>query len=253
MFPEDIDTREKYIFDQIVVGNFDAKWCELSTMTTNGKHLKLLVMEDALKIDNIRVNVSAILSQKLADLLMASLPTSMVVDMMFAAATRRATPCPMSITSSTNAMIAHSKSVDRQIGEGNGLVATVGKHWVLDQQLEWKKHVACNYGWHFVGSSYQGIKGFPTASGEGVSGKNVKVIQPNATAHNPQHTDYSQICQLVSQRCWVDDIELTFSELVKDNVLGSFVSHQGALKIDRQPDVEKVFCQNVLLPTYINI
>jgi len=210
-------------------------------------------MEDALRIDDVRVNVTAVLAQKLADIFDASLPTAMVADMMFAAAVRRAAPCPVQISTSTASMIKHSQSVDKQLkNQGTtGLVATCGKHWVLDKKLESKPQAACNYGWHFNGSSFQGIKGFSPASSE--AGHNVRVIQPNTTGHDALHVDYSQICQLVSQTCWIDNVEMKFSDILKDPAYADLVSHQGALNIDRQPGTVPITGTIVLLPTYITI
>lgn len=252
MIPDNIQLREDYIYNQVLNGLFDARWIDL-IKTINGKTIKLRVMEDALKIEDIRVNVSAVLAQKLADVFDASLPTAMVADMMFRTATRRCTPRPITISTSTASMIKHSQAVDKQLqGQPSiGLVATCGKHWVLDKQLETKPRAACNYGWHFTGPSYQGIKGFPAASTD--AGTNVRVIQPNATAHDAHHVDYSQICQLVSQACWIDDVEMRFSDVLKDPQHADLVSHQGALKIDRQPGTTPITGTVVLLPTYINI
>jgi len=143
-------------------------------------------------------------------------------------------------------MIQHSESVDKQL-TGSGLASTVGKHWVLDEQLQNKPNLACNYGWHFTGASFQGIKGFLPATMLG--GPNTRVIQPNATAHDPHHVDYSQICQLISQQCWIDGTEMRFEDVIKDPKYAPSVSHQGALKIDRQPGVPKIQGQLVLMPT----
>jgi hypothetical protein len=245
MFPENLQDREKYIEDHVISGDFDAKWTEL-IHESGGRRLKLNVMDDALKIDGVRVNVSAKLSQRLADLFDASLPTPLVADLMYRHAVRRAVPRPMPISTSVTSMLKHSADVGKQIDVGAGLASTVGKHWVLDKQLETKPGKACNYGWHFTGSSYQGINGFPAASKE--AGLNVRVIQPNATAHDPFHSDYSQICQLVSQLCWLDDVEVRFSDLLKDPTLHFLVSHQGPLSIDRQPGVPKTNPILVLFP-----
>jgi len=250
MIPEKIQDREDYIYQQVQNGFFDAKWIDI-TRNIKGKKLTLRVMEDGLMVDGIRVNTSANLAQKLADLLDASLPTPMVVDMMYSASTRKAVPCPIQISSSTASMIKHSSAVDKQLFSNQGLVATCGKHWVLDKQLEAKKHAACNYGWHFGGSFFRGIKGFPPATVE--AGANTRVIQPNATAHDAHHVDYSQICQLVSQACWVDDVEMRFSDLIKDANLAHLVSHQGPLTIDRQPGTVKENQNIVLLPLYITL
>lgn len=252
MIPENIQLRENYIYNQVLNGLFDARWVDI-VKSTNGRTIRLRVMEDALRIDDVRVNVTAVLAQKLADIFDASLPTAMVADMMFAAAVRRAAPCPVQISTSTASMIKHSQSVDKQLkNQGTtGLVATCGKHWVLDKKLESKPQAACNYGWHFNGSSFQGIKGFSPASSE--AGHNVRVIQPNTTGHDALHVDYSQICQLVSQTCWIDNVEMKFSDILKDPAYADLVSHQGALNIDRQPGTVPITGTIVLLPTYITI
>jgi len=231
-FPEKLKDREIFIFDQILAGNFEATWTEI-VRYISGKEVKLHVMEDALIVAGVRVNVSATLEQKIADLFDASLPTAMVADMMYSAAVRRATPCPMPISSTVSSMVAHSNSVGKQLTAPSGLVSTTGKHWILDKKIELNPKRACNYGWHFTGPSYKGIAGFAAASAAG--GPGVKVIQPNATAHDALHSDYSQVCQLVSQRCWINGSEYRFSDVVKDVQLAGLISHNGALKFDRQP------------------
>lgn len=55
-FPEKITDREKYTLDRVLAGAFEATWTTLEYVI-NGKHVKLQVMEDALKIDGTRVNV----------------------------------------------------------------------------------------------------------------------------------------------------------------------------------------------------
>lgn len=236
IFPESIVEREKFVLDQVMLGNFEAKWTEIS-YTIGDKTIRLNVMEDALKISGVRVNVSATLEQKLADLFGASLLTPQVADLIYVSATRRADPAPMPISFSVASMTKHSSNVDSRL-IGDGLASTVGKHWVLDKQLETKPKAACNYGWHFTGPSFQGIKGFPCASKINSCNSNpVRVIQPNATAHDAAHQDYSQICQLVSQVCWINDVEYRFSDVLADVDLNVLVSHQGPLKVLRQPGV----------------
>lgn len=249
-FPKNLKDRENFIFDQILSCNFEAMWSEVSYVA-EGKQVKIFVMEDALMVGGIRVNVSANLEQKIADLFDASLPTALVADLMYAYASRKANPSPRPISSSVEAMIAHSNAVDKQIQQGVGIAATVGKHWILDKKLEFKARSACNYGWHFTGTSFQGISGFPAASK--FAGKNVKVIQPNATAHDANHSDYSQICQLVSQHCWVNGAEYRFSDLLKDQKLATLVSHLGVLKHDRQPGSIIYSDKKLTLPTRLPV
>jgi len=251
MFPEKIKDREQYIEDQVLAGNFEASWVDLCYVVDN-KTVRLRVMHDALRVDGVRVNVTANFQQKLADLFDASLLTPMIADLIFVNAIRKAEPRPQPISSTVSSMLKHNDAVQKQIGTGKSLASTVGKHWVLDKQLETKKNSACNYGWHFSGTTFQGIRGYPASSSTVLSLKNISVIQPNATAHDPLHSDYSQICQLVAQQCWVDDQEMRFSALLKDLTLGHLVSHQGPLKIDRQPGTVPTVGQIVIFPVDIS-
>ena len=244
-FPENLKNRELFIFNQILAGNFEAMWTEI-VHCIDGEEVKLHVMEDALLVGGVRVNVSSNLEQKIADLFNASLPTAMVADMIYASAVRKIGPCPMPISSSVSAMITHSNAVTKQLTSDVGLVSTTGKHWVLDKKIDLNPNYACNYDWHFTGPIYKGIKGYPAASK--IAGKNVNVIQPNAIAHNVLHTDYSQVCQLVAQRCWINDVEQRFSDVVKDPQIANLVSHTGTLKFNRQPGTAAYTGDKITLP-----
>jgi len=254
LFPEKLIDREKYILDRVLAGTFEASWTEI-THSAGGYVAKFQVMDDALKIDGIRVNVSAKLQQNLADLFDASMMTAQLADIVYISAQRRIDPAPMTISSTVASMIKHSSNVDakiKKLGVDSGLVADPGKHWILDRKLEQLPGRACNYGWHFSGNSFQGINGFSVPSSYNkLNGKPVKVIQPNATAHDMLHSDYSQICQLVSQTCWVDGVEKRFSELLVDSKLSVLVNHQGPLKVTRQPGVAELKGQLIMFPTTI--
>ncbi len=253
-FPEKLSDREKYIFDNVIAGNFDAKWIEV-VHVIGGVEVKFNVMEDALKIDGVRVNVSAKLQQQLADVFDASLMTAQVADIVYANAQRRIDPAPMTISSTVASMVKHSTNVENRLkalSVKEGLVSDPGKHWILDKKMETSPNRACNYGWHFLGASFQGINGFPVPSKvNNVNSKQVKVIQPNACAHDALHSDYSQVCQLVSQTCWIGGVEKRFSELLVDPDFHVYVSHNGPLKFTRQPGVPEVKGQVVLFPTKI--
>jgi hypothetical protein len=251
-FPEKIAEREKYIFDQVLAGNFDAEWVPLEYSDGNRK-IKFNVMKDALKIDGVRVNVSAELQQKLADVFNASLLTAHVADLMFVSAVHRIEPCPMMISSAVASMVKHSQMVDAKVGfNATGLVASPGKHWILDKKLDWNTSKACNYGWHFIGNNYKGIKGHPVASKiSRFNGSVVSVIQPNACAHDMKHSDYSQICQLVSQTCWIDDAEYKFSNVLQDPSKCDLATAGGPLLNVRQPGTLPTSGTTVLFPVKI--
>lgn len=253
-FPSTVPEREEFILEQVKIGNFKAIW-EPITYSTSGHSIKMYVMGDALKIFDVRVNVTATLEQKLADIFDASLMTPQVADLVYVSASRRADPAPMPISSTNVSMKKHSQKIDSMLTNQpeSGITATVGKHWVLDKQLEMRPNVACNYGWHFTGPTFQGIKGYAVTSPiNSYNSKKISVIQPNATAHNALHTDYSQICQLVSQTCWVDGVEKRFSDVLMDKELSVLVSHQGPLKAIRQPGVVEQKGLQVLFPVSIS-
>jgi len=252
VFPEKIADREKYIYDQVIAGNFDAEWVPLE-YSDGSRTIKFNVMNDALKIDGVRVNVSAELQQKLADVFGASLLTSHITDLMFINATHRVEPCPMTISSTVASMVKHSQMVDAKVGQNvTGLVASPGKHWILDKKLEWSAGKACNYGWHFVGTSYKGIKGYPAASKQNkLNGSPVSVIQPNACAHDMRHSDYSQICQLVSQACWIDGVEHVLSRVLQDPSKCDLATSGGPLLHVRQPGTVPSHGTTVLFPVKI--
>lgn len=96
-FPERLDEREAYIFDRVIAGDFEASWVRLE-WTDGPDTVGVSVMEDALKVHGVRVNVSATAAQRLADVLDASLMTATVADAVFAGAARRVEPAPMPIS-----------------------------------------------------------------------------------------------------------------------------------------------------------
>jgi len=205
--------------------------------------LTLLVISDGLKIDNIRVNVSAYLQQQIADLLNASLLTAKLCDLLWHHSEIKINPSPQQISSSNESMIDHSHRVDKQIEQykNKGIISTIGKNWIVDNRLLTPKipNQACNYGWHFTGLSFNGIKGNVNQSL--LKNPNTKqywkVIQPASFHHNFLHSDYSQICVLVSRQCWINGKEKDLFDVLKDPNFASLVNHDGILHVLRQPNV----------------
>src|SRR5208282_4634714 len=149
--------RDAAILDAITKGNFTAKWGTIKSEIP-GHTAEFTVLGDALMIDGVRINVSATLEQQIADLLSCSLLTPKLADIIWMQATVVIPPSPQPISSSTEAMIAHSKRIDALIAHvgGKGNISTVGKHWVICNGLETHKGKAENYGWHFNGAKFDG-------------------------------------------------------------------------------------------------
>lgn len=255
-FPTDIEERNQYILDQVKAQNFEV---ELVPITNQVGDLKATfwVFADALKIDGVRVNVSATTQQQIADMLGCSLLTALLADLTFVQSQTVIEPNTISMwkgssaqcSSSTEDMIIHSQYVDADVAakpEPHGLIGTVGKIWLIDNDISSGKivdgcEVAMNYGWHVTttDSSWKGVPLEVVASlMKATNGMYRRLIQGRGTKHNRQHTDYSQICVLVSQ--WVqlgDGSWKTIGEVLTDSTLAPLASCQGVLKITRQPGV----------------
>lgn len=240
--PPNVGTeREAAIFQAVVDGRMTPSW---AVITSNHKDWKaeFRVFSDALMLEGVRVNVSAETEQKIADFYGCLLLTPKLADLMWEQATVRIPPRPRSITASTKAMVEHSFDIDKllQGKPTDGLIQTVGKHWVIDEVLASKPHRAVNYGWHFEGSSYQGISGEVCASlmKDPKTKQYCRLIQGRGTAHDMRHADYSQICQLVARQCTVNGQEWDLEELLRDAEMAPLASHQGKMTVTRQPGVE---------------
>ncbi len=233
--------RERAILDLIRQGAHEVSWALISSQH-NGHEATFQVMGDALKIEGVRVNVSAKTQQEIADLLGCLLLTPKLADLAWIQRDIHLPPFPRGNTngmSSTQAMLDHSTKIDKALAAGSqsvGLLGTVGKHWVIDNDLAVKKDRAMNYGWHFEGTSFQGIAGEPVASlQKDKTGQYLRLIQGRGTAHDMSHVDYSQICVLVNNECTLDGQPAKLSDILVDPELAGLASHQGVMKVLRQP------------------
>lgn len=236
-------------------GAMTLRWGTVESQVT-GHAGRFHVFADALKIDGTRILVSAALAQTIADELGCMLLTPKLADLLWAQRTVTLRPRPQPATAqmgSTAAMVAQSEWIDGQIaslpdlgtlnldpvgGGPSAIVQTVGKHWVLTNQLLAHPGRAVNYGWHFEGT-FPGADGKPStwAPCASLAGPGCRVIQGMGWAHDAQHTDYSQNCVLVARACEVDGREMDLAGVLADPELAPLVSHEGPLKILRQPGV----------------
>lgn len=243
-FPDTIPEREAYILQQIQDGNYTAKWSWVKS-TNSGRTAYFRVMSDALMVDGVRINVSARLEQQIADVLGCLLLTPKIADLVWLQREVSLIPYPRQITSSTQAMVEHSAKIDAAlISQGNpeGLICTVGKHWVLDKELNAHPGKAENYGWHFEGNSFQGIRGEVCASliKDPKTGAYCRLIQGRGWAHDISHVDYSQICVLMKKWCWVDSQSMDVIDVLQDSDLAPLATHNGVTTVFRQPGVPEI-------------
>lgn len=238
--------REQLIIDAVEAGQSKFGWSTVRT-TYKQHNAEFYVFSDALKVPietspgvvaDVRVNVSAKTQQAIADILGCSLLTTKLADEAWLQRETTLTPFPRQITSSTAGMIEHSQRIDNELIKSNyigGLVCTVGKHWVLDNDTLSHPGRACNYGWHFVGQSFQGIKG-ETCCGmmKDSTGQYQRLIQGRGWAHDPNHVDYSQVCVLVMRSCLVDGMYADIEQVAVDAELCGLLNYTGVLKVLRQ-------------------
>lgn len=239
--PDPTPERERVIQELVRDGDCEYAWTSITS--TSGSHTaEFSVFSDALKIDGIRVNVTAETAQAVADTLDCLLLTPKLADLMWLQRAVTLPPFPRGNTngmSTTQAMVDHSTKIDSALAalpDATGLIGTVGKHWVIDNGLLGKPAgTAMNYGWHFEGQSFQGNAFDTTASliKDG-SGQLVRLIQGRGTRHNKIHVDYSQVCVLVHRTCTVDGSEMSLTDVLADPDLAPLANHTGVLKVLRQ-------------------
>jgi hypothetical protein len=131
-------------------------------------------------------------------------------------------------------MVDQSAVIDKALAgkdTTSAIVATVGKDWVISNQLAKHPGKAENFGWHFVGDSFGGQKW------ESAVTPSLRVIQGQGWAHDPSHVDYSQVCVLVKRECVVDGVKRDIRDVMTDPELAWLVSHDGKMSITRQPGV----------------
>lgn len=242
---DETEERESMIVGAVVSQQHDPfEWWGVEVADKDGNQLTFYIMRDALKIEGVRINVSATGAQQIADVLGALLPTALMTDLTWESAFQLP-PSPQQITSSTKAMIAHSERVDALIGgHDDELVADVGKYWILTNKLVQRPPgarlpagiVSANYGWHFKGENFQGLRGEQAVS------LRERVIQGVGLAHDRWHTDYSQVCRLVSAYATLNDQKVFLADVLTDPDTAHLVSNEGVLVTTRQPAVDPIAC-----------
>lgn len=250
--PDHGSLRDLTILEYVRNGQYEADLFPI-VAKTNGKEVKFWVFRDAMKIDGVRINVSAKVQQTIADMIGCSLLTPRMADLLWINRNVTLAPSPQPISSLTQAMIAHSARIDAKLSklkDTSGIIQTVGKHWVIDNDILLHPGRAENYGWHFQEGDWTGPKE-PSASKDS-SGAYIRMIQGRGWAHDMSHVDYSQICVLASNYVEVDGEPSTLENVLTNPDLASALSHQGVMKVLRQPGVPKADVTSILTPT-INV
>jgi hypothetical protein len=201
------------------------------TIESGSTRIVVPVFADALKIDGVRVTLTARCEQLVADALDCAMLSPLLVDAVHSQADVRVpglTDVSDYTMGSNRVMLSHDARVNALIPQGTprfALVSSMGKDWVLDNSLEKHPTKACNYGLIYPNATYASVTG------------RWRVAQQPGTAHTPDHWDYSQVCRLASRRCLVDGVERDLLDLYRDPTLGRALNVGGPLRVVRQPGV----------------
>lgn len=228
----DPDAREEAIAAEILRGNVPDFLREGRTVTIEGQGadgrphaIDLSVTPDYLAIgtdeDFVRIPMTPGTAQRIADATGTSLPTTRIVDEIYASADGRLTPDPLTPGPgmTTNAYYGdHQAAIERQrirAGIENGaLLAGHKKDVVLTNRLADQPDRVAIYGWHQP---------------------NGRPIQSLSLVHGAYYADYSHGVRLVDDRVRVDGAWRSLTDVLADPNLAGLLSAEGPLRVTRQP------------------
>lgn len=172
--------------------------------------------------DYVRTPMSPVTAQQIADKLGCMLPTAKMVDDIYAQASTKLNPQPMSSGNYPNWQnqmmksefyAEHQKLVQSQaakVGHKDGeLAAGHKKDIIISNSLNAHPDRVIIYGWQLKG------------------GKN---IQPLSWIHENSYADYSHGVRLIKREMIVDGVKMDSAAVLKDTVLSALLSKEGAMK-----------------------
>ena len=192
--------------------------------------VRLWVTEDALKDpEGVRYRVTANQALAIANDAHAMLPTPKISDLIWEQAAVQIPPVLGDVVHTTDA--EQSAAIDALIAGRPGLVATVGKDWVTSKKATMDR--AVNYGWHTKAAAK---KSGPWPAQTIAA----RVWQQPSTAHNYDHSDYSQVLRLVSRNAEVDGVPTDLVDILTDPSLAHWVTDEGPFELRQlQPSPAK--------------
>ncbi|MBS1150832.1 MAG: uncharacterized protein H6Q89_2530 [Myxococcaceae bacterium] len=222
--------REQAILAQVLAGNVpdSARQFKEVTIQAKGKDgqshtVKLQVIPDYVSIgsdaDSVRIPMSPITAQKIADATGTSLPTRKIVDSIYRQAEVKLAPQPLPAgprMMSNEYYAEHDRRVDAQLaGHAPGeLVAGDKKDLLISPSMDSHPGKVIIYGWHQ---------------------QNGKPIQPLSWIHENSYADYSHGVRLVSGTVELDGRRVPLADVLKDPNLAPLLSDEGALRNTRFP------------------
>lgn len=178
--------------------------------------------------DFVRMPMTPLTAQRLADELQLALPTPKMVDLIYMKAEVKLQPAPLprsrAMTSAASFLVHHeviegqrAERAIRDPASANALIAGHKKDVVLSRRLQRRPSRVAIYGWH---------------EPDGVP------LQPLSLAHDELYADYSHGVRLVHPIVLVDGVEHSIDDLLRDPKLAATLSDEGRLLGARLPSPE---------------
>lgn len=220
------EDREAVLIEEVKAGNTPGFLLKFVTVRVSGIDAKgkfhtasYQVTPDYLSVgtdkDFVRLCITPMAAQPIADYLQCSLPTAKMVDQIYRQSDVKLEPRPLTVDrDALKTFVQHNSIVEGQrAGRRLGsLVAGIKKDVVITNLLQQKPHRVAIYGWHKPDG---------------------KPIQPLTTVHVDWYVDYSHGIRLVKRKMIVDGQERDVWDVLKDPDLCFLVSDEGPIPAPR--------------------
>lgn len=218
------EDREAVLIAEVKAGNvpaFSNKFAtiRISGIDANGKFhtASYQVAPDYLAVgtdkDLVRIPLTPMAAQPVADFLGCSLPTRKMVDQIYKQSDVKLEPKPLTADrDALETFVQHNSIIETQrAGRRLGaLVAGIKKDVVITNLLQQRTHRVAIYGWHLL----------------------TRVpIQPLTTVHVDWYVDYSHGIRLVKRKMIVDGEERDLWDVLKDPGLCFLLSDEGPIPV----------------------
>ncbi|WP_298496377.1 hypothetical protein [uncultured Maritimibacter sp.] len=215
-------SRDNAIINELARGNMPDFLHDLQPVVLSGKdsrgastQIVICVTPDYLAVgsdrDFVRVPMGLPAAASIAAKFNMTLPTSRMVDAIYAQSTVRLSPSPMQAgpqMSSTDYFLRHNATIEGQRGGRTGLVSGHKKDVVLANRMESNPGRVAIYGWH--------------------RSKN-DPIQPVSTVHGASYADYSHGIRLVSRTAYVNGKPVDIDDLLSSDRYAYLLNADGPM------------------------
>jgi hypothetical protein len=219
-------SRDTAIAREVLGGNVPDFLRDLAPVTFTGvlpngrsAQVTICVTPDYLAVgeddDFVRVPLGLSAAARIAEEFNMMLPTTRMVDAIYAQADLRLSPSPMTPgaqMSSTGYFMRHNATVQQQYANAGGrlgmLVAGHKKDLVLTNRLSSAPGRVAIYGWHRPGGN---------------------PIQPLSTVHGAEYADYSHGIRLVSRTAFVNGQAVDLQDLLMDGTYAGLLNSDGPI------------------------